>query len=191
MGHDKARSPLHHGGKRFLNPNFRARIYGGGRLIQNQHRGQAEHHSGNTKELFLSLGKASAVLPDHRIIPLGKSLDKTVGMGRFRGGDYFFLRGVRPAHHDIIPDRPGFQPCFLQYHPVIFTQAPSRHFPDICAVHTDFPFVHVIKPHQQIDHRRFSTARRTHNSHSLARLHRQVQIRNQLFIRHIGKVHMG
>ena len=78
VGHDKARSPLHHGGKRFLNPNFRARIYGGGRLIQNQHRGQAEHHSGNTKELFLSLGKASAVLHDNRIIPLGNSLDKTV-----------------------------------------------------------------------------------------------------------------
>lgn len=41
-------SPFHHGRKCFLNPDFRSRINGRRRFVQNQHRRQAKHDSRNT-----------------------------------------------------------------------------------------------------------------------------------------------
>ena len=55
VGDDEARAPLHHARKGLLNFQFRARVDGGGCLIKNQHRRQAEHHARNAEKLLLPL----------------------------------------------------------------------------------------------------------------------------------------
>ena len=64
VGHDKAGAALHHPGKGSLNAHLGAGVDGGGRLVQNQHGGQAEHHAGDAEQLLLALTDVAAVLGD-------------------------------------------------------------------------------------------------------------------------------
>ena len=52
VGNDKTRSALHQLVKRLLNLQFGTGIDAGGRLVEDQHRRQAEHDTGDTKKLF-------------------------------------------------------------------------------------------------------------------------------------------
>ena len=81
MGYDEAGAAFHHFGECVLDLDLGTGIDGGGCLIEDQHGRQAQHDSGDTQKLFLSLGQAAAVFGDHGVIPLGQSLDKAMGMG--------------------------------------------------------------------------------------------------------------
>ena len=65
VGNDKTRSALHQLVKRLLNLQFGTGIDAGGRLVEDQHRRQAEHDTGDTKKLFLHL--ADAVFAENRV----------------------------------------------------------------------------------------------------------------------------
>ena len=74
------------------------------------------------------------------------------------------------------------KPGLLQHHTVIVPAGSLRvsmlqriSFPDF-----DRAAVHIIKTHQQIDQRRLAAAGRSHDRHSLSRLHRQIKVLNQL-----------
>ena len=57
MGDNEGGTSFHHGVERLLDPDLCPGIDGGGRLIQKQHGRKAQHHSGDTQQLLLSLGK--------------------------------------------------------------------------------------------------------------------------------------
>ena len=74
VGNDETRSALHQLVKRLLNLQFGTGIDAGGRLVEDQHRRQAEHDTGDTKKLFLPL--ADAVFAENRVKSLRQTLDK-------------------------------------------------------------------------------------------------------------------
>ena len=74
----EAGSSVHHLRKGLLYTDLCSGINRTGSLIKYQHRRQAEHYSGDTKKLLLSLAQHTAVLSDDSIITIGQSLDKTV-----------------------------------------------------------------------------------------------------------------
>lgn len=112
--HNKGGPSLHHMGKGFLDTDLRAGIDGGCSLIQNQHGRQTQHDTGNTQKLFLSLGQASAVLPDVRIVALRQSLDKAMCMRSLRRRNHFFFRSVRFSEHQIFPYRSAYEGIALR-----------------------------------------------------------------------------
>ena len=189
MSYDKAGSPFHHPCKGILNLDLRSGVDGGGCLVQYEHGRKAQHHSGNTKQLFLALRQASSVLCNHRIIAIGKPLDEAVGMGLLGRLNDLLLRGFRLSHPYIVPDGSRPQPSLLKHHAVAGSQAPSGDIPDVRSVHLDGAAVHIIEPHQQIDHGGLAASGRPHDGHSLARPHLQIEVLYQLPIRHIGKMH--
>ena len=81
VGHDEARAALHHPGKGRLDAHFRAGIDGGSCLVQDQHRGQTEHHAGDAEQLLLALTDVAAVLSNNGIVTLGQAADEAVGVG--------------------------------------------------------------------------------------------------------------
>ena len=159
-------------------------------LIQNQHRRQTEHNARNTEQLFLPLGQTASVFCDHSIIALRQSFDKTVCMGGFCRCHDFLFCGIRFSHNDIVTNGARFQPGLLQHHAIGTAQTFSCHIPDIHAFYQNTALIHVIKTHQQIDNRGFSTAGGTNNSHPLSRFYRQVKILHQFCVRCIRKIHM-
>ena len=105
VGHDKAGAALHHPGKGSLDAHLGAGVDGGGRLVQNQHGGQAEHHAGDAEQLLLALTDVAAVLSNDGIVTLGQAADEAVGVGRFGGGNDLFLSGIGLAVGNVLPAR--------------------------------------------------------------------------------------
>ncbi len=65
VGHHKAGAALHELIEGLLDQHLRAGIDAGGRLVQNQHGRQGQHHTGDAQELLLSA--ADAVLIQHGV----------------------------------------------------------------------------------------------------------------------------
>ena len=85
--------PLHQLVKRLLNLQFGTGIDAGGRLVEDQHRRQAEHDTGDTKKLFLPL--ADAVFAENRVKPLRQTLDKLPAVCLFGRIDDLLFRRIR------------------------------------------------------------------------------------------------
>ena len=63
----------------------------------------------------------------------------------------------------------------------------AGHLADILPLHTDGSLVHVIEPHQQVNHRGFAAAGGAHNGNALSGLYIQIQMLDQPAVRHIGE----
>ena len=191
MGHDEAGAALHHPGEGVLNPQLGAGVDGGGGLVQNQHRRQAQHHAGDAQQLLLALGQHAAVLADDGVIAVGQSADEGVGVGGLRGGDHLLVGGVGLAHDDVLPDGAGLQPGVLQHHAVGGAQAVARHVADVAALDADAAGIHVVKAHQQVDDGGLAAAGGADDGDALARLHGQVEVADQLLLRVVGERHVA
>ena len=174
MCHDKACSSLHHSAKCFLNLYFSTCINGRRCLIKNQHRRQAKHNSRNTKQLFLSLRKRSAILSYICIISLWHSLNKAVCMSCLCCLNHFFLCCVWASHHQIFTYCTAFKPCLLKHHTIIFSQTLSCHIANIMTVNFNCTSICIIKTHKKIYQCSLSASSRTNNCYSLSWLYRQI-----------------
>ena len=61
------------------------RVHGGSRLVKHQHAGIAEHGTGDGDTLTLAAGKAYAALAQQRVVAVGLTDDKFVGVCHVRG----------------------------------------------------------------------------------------------------------
>ena len=190
VGYNKARSAFHQTCKGTLDLQLCSCINGRGCFIQDQHRRKCQHDTGNTQKLLLSLRKHTTVFSDHRIIPLWHTADKRISIGCLCRFYHFLISCLRLTHFDIIADRTGFQPCFLQYHTIGRTQALSCHITDICLIDADLTAVYIIKTHQQVDDRCLTTTCRPYDRNILSRLYLKVEILNQLLLRCVGEIYM-
>ena len=66
----------------------------------------------------------------------------------------------------------------------------ARHIANVRVINRNRTGVYIIKPHQKIDQRGLSAARRSNNRHALTLLYVQIEILDQLFVRHIRKRHV-
>jgi len=80
MGDDEARAALHQAVEGLLNFDLRARVDGGRRLVEDEHRRQAEHDARDAQQLLLPLGQAAAILGDRRVIALRQAPDEAMRM---------------------------------------------------------------------------------------------------------------
>lgn len=167
VGDNEAGAPLHHFSESLLDSDLCHGIDGGGSLIQNQHRGKVEHDAGNAQKLFLTLGEIASILADESIISLGHSLDEAMGMSGLGSLQDLFFTGIRISVGNVFSDGAGFQPGFLQNHPIIVAQAFPGYPLHILAIYGDSSFVHLIEAHEKINQGGFSAAGGAYNGDSL------------------------
>lgn len=156
--YDKARASLHHTGESVLNFQLGARVNGGRRLVEDQHRRQTEHNAGDAEELLLPLRKLVAVFGKQRVIALREPLDEAVGVRGLGSGDNLLVGRIGLAHNDVFADGALHKPCFLKHHSVILPQAGAGHLPNVAPVHGDAAAGRIVKAHQQVDERRLAAA---------------------------------
>ncbi len=167
VGDDEARAAAHQARKRLLDAHLRARVDGGGRLVEDQHRRQAEHHAGNAEQLLLSLRDVAAVFGDNRVVAVGQAADEAVRMGGLGRCKDLLVGGVRLAVGDVLAHGAGPQPCILQHHAVAAAQRGAGHVPDVGTGDFDGAAVDIIEPHEQVDERRLAAARRADDGDAL------------------------
>ena len=190
VGHNEAGAALHHLLEGLLDADLRAGVDGGGGLVQNQHGRQAQHYPGNAQQLLLPLGNGAAILPDDRVIALGKPLDKAVGVGGLGGLHHFLQGGLRLAIGNVLPNGSPLQPGVLKHHAIAAAQAVAGNPPDVRSLHLDGAFVHIVKPHQQVDDGGLAAAGGANQGHPLAGFHLQVEVLNQGLLFPVGEAHL-
>ena len=107
VGDDKDRAARHQTVHTLFDQFFRAGINGTGGFIQDQHRRIGHRGAGNGQELTLALGKASAVVRDPCVIPIGQMADKGIGVGKLCRGADFLVGGIQLTVADIIRNGSG------------------------------------------------------------------------------------
>ena len=174
MGDHKGSASFHQCVKGLLNLQFGAGVNGGGGFIQNQHRRQTEHHSGNAEKLFLPL--AQVIFVQDRIKTLRKAFYKFRAVCLLRRLQNFFFGGIGLSKADIVPDGAVFDPGVLQDHAVGTAQTVSGKLLDVLAVYRYTAVCHFIKAHKQVDESGFSASGGAHDGNAHTRLYLQIEM---------------
>ena len=188
MGNDETRSALHQLVKRLLNLQFGTGIDAGGRLVEDQHRRQAEHDTGDTKKLFLPL--ADAVFAENRVKPLRQTLDKLPAVCLFGRIDDLLFRRIRLSEADVVAHGSLFDPGILQHHTKAAAERMAGQFVDRLSVDADLSGIDIIEAHQQVDKRRLSASGRADNGNTHARLYVKIKVLDQFFLFVITKCYI-
>ena len=101
-----------------------------------------------------------------------------------------FSGGLRPSHSDIFRYTSTLQPCFLQYHSIIFSKTLSGHIFVFLTRNHNLAFIYIIKAHQQVDQCGLAAACRSYDGDSLARFYIQSKVLNEFFLWIIGKTYI-
>ena len=114
VGDDDARAPREEPVERRLYPGLGGEVHTAGGLVEDEELGVGQEGVGEGDELALPYREATAPLAHVRLVALGEAADEVVGPDGLRGGDDFFLGGVRAAVADVVADRAGEEEGVLQ-----------------------------------------------------------------------------
>src|SRR5699024_4112756 len=170
VGNDEHGPSFHDRIHSFLDQALRPRIYGGSRLIQNEHWRMSDGRPRNGNELSLSLGKIASVTVEHSLISVGKPPDEGIRIRQLRGFDYFLIRGVQSAVADIVRNGACKQMGILYDHGEGSAQVSLTDVADVYAVIEDPAALDLIEAVDQIDDRRLPRASRPDKGDLLSRL---------------------
>ena len=170
VGNHEARPPVHQLQHRVLDAALGLRVHVGGGLVQDQHGGVDQHCTGDGQQLFLTLRDAVAAAGDDGVVALGQRLNHIVDVGGLCGADHVLAGHAVAAVGDVLEHRAVKEPGVLQNHGELPPQLVALQLADVHAVQQDRALRHVVKAHEQVDHRRLAAAGFAHDGHHLARL---------------------
>ena len=156
-----------------LHRAFRFRVQRRGGFIQQQHFGIAQNGPRNRNALLLAPRQHDAAFPQIAGIALRQGGDKIMRCGRARGVFNLGWRRIGPAKADILHGRGRKDHRVLRHHCHGTAKIGARHVAQINAVQQDSTLLWIIKPHQQLQYRRFTRPRRPNQRHRLACRHGQ------------------
>ena len=171
----------HQPGELLLHGGFHLRVQGGGGLVEDQDRGVLQQHAGEGDTLALAAGQLDAALADPggiaaMTVPVAKIGHEAVSMGHVGGDDHLVFAGLGPAVADVLQNRAVQQRGILGHHADLGAQALLRHPSDVLAVDQDAPGLQIVEAQQQVDQGRLARAGAAHETHLLARWHRQRKV---------------
>ena len=85
----------------------------GGRFVEQDDRRILEERARDRDALALAAGKLHAALAARAVVGALEAEDELVRMRGLGGGDDFLVAGARPAHGDVLADRPLEQESLL------------------------------------------------------------------------------
>ena len=128
----------------------------GRRLVEEQHRGVADHRPGDRQPLPLAARQQPAALPDPRVVPVGEIVDEPCASAARAAGTISSLRGVGPSPADVVGDRAVEDQRLLQHGGDVAAQVGEATSRRSCAVESDAPPVGVVEAQQQLGERRLA-----------------------------------
>ena len=165
-------------------------IQGGGGLVKDQEGRILQKDPGNGDPLLLSSGELEAPVAHHGIQARGLGLYEIIDVGLAAGLDEVFLRGVRPGVEEVVPDGPVEQVGLLADDPDMAAQEGQVQLPDVMAAEGDRPSCRIIEPGDQVDQGGLAGARGPDHGDAVPAPELKGDIRQDLPLPVIGKVHM-
>ena len=190
VGDDKAGAALHQAVHCGLDALLGAGVHAGGGLIQYQDAVVRQNRARNRQQLLLPLTDIGGVLVQLHLIAAGQRADKVVGVRGLGSGNDLLIGSVQPTVADILHDGALEEPCILQNHAEALAQGAAVKVPDIVAVEGDGTGVHIVEPHQQLDHRGLAGTGGADNGNLLPGLDIAAEVVDDRFVRCVAEPHM-
>ena len=187
---NKTRTAFHqavHGG---LDALLGAGIDAGCCFVQNQNAIVGQNRTGDGQQLLLALADVGRVLVQLHLVAAGQRADKVVSVRGLGGGNDLLVGGIQAAIADVLHDRALEQPGILQYHAEAFSRGAAVKIAHIAAIQRNGTGVHIVKAHQQLDHRGFACAGGADDGHFLAGLDLAAEIVDNGLFRCVAKSHV-
>ena len=156
VGNDKAGAAIHQAVHAPLDQRLGAGINGGGRLVQDQHRGIGNRGAGNGQQLALPLRQVCTVVGQHGVVAIGQTLDKAIGIGQLCGGNALLIGGIQAAVADVLHDRAGEQVGILQNDAQRAAQVVLFDLADVDAIIPDLAVCDIVEAVDQVGDGRFA-----------------------------------
>jgi hypothetical protein len=122
----------------------------GRRLVQQQHRGVADHRPGDREPLPLPARQHPAALPDPGVVAVGQRADEVVRVGRDRGRDDVALARLGPPPEDVVAHGAVEDQRLLQHRGEVAAQVGQRELTQVDPVEDDPAAVGVVEAQQQL-----------------------------------------
>ena len=187
---DEARAALHQAVHSRLDALLGAGVNARCRLIEDQDAVVRQNRAGNRQKLLLALADVGGVLVQLHLVAAGQRADKVVGVCSLRGGNDLLVRGIQTAIADVLHDRALEQPGILQHHAEALAQVAAVKVPDVVAVQQDFAGIHIIEPHEQLDHCGLARAGGADDGDLLAGLDIAAEIVDDGLFRRVAELYM-
>ena len=152
VGDDEAGAALHQTVHCGLDLLLGTGIDTAGRLVEDQDAVVRQNGTGDRQQLLLALTDVGSVLVQLHLVTAGQGADEVVGVGRFCRRDDFLIGGVQSAVPDVLHDGTLEQPGVLQHHAEALAQCAAVEVADVVAAQGDGTRIHIVEPHQQLDH---------------------------------------
>ena len=187
MGDDEAGAAAHQVVHCGLDALFGAGVHAAGSFIQNQDAVVGQDGAGNGQQLLLALADVGGVLVQLHLIAAGQGADEVVCVGGFGCGDDFFVGGIEAAVPDVLHDGTLEQPGVLQHHAEALAQSAAVKVAHIVAVQGDGAGIHIVEPHQQLDHGGLARAGGAYDGDLLAGVNGAAEIVDDGLFGHIAE----
>ena len=139
---------------------FRVQVAGG--FVEDQDLGRREDRPGDGQPLLLAAGELDAALADERLVLFGKFDDELVRIGAAGGVFDLGVRGVVPAVGDVVPHRAVEEEHVLLHDGQQVAIGAQPKVPNVGAVEQNAAPGRIVKPRDQVGHRRLAGAAPAH-----------------------------
>ena len=191
MCHQEGRTVFHHVAGRFLNFFLGGRIQRARGLIEYDDLRLTNQCPGDGNSLTLTAGKLIPVFSQLRIDAIRKLFDHILQSDILYDLHHFLFRHMFQTVSDIVQNRSGKQDCILRHDCDLMTVFIDIQIDHIDAVDQDLSADRRDKADQQVQNRRFSGTRFSHQRNALPRLYIQSEIAQRIFIAaRIFKIHI-
>ncbi len=176
MRYDENRTPLHQSIHPLLHDRLSTGIDRTSRLVKDHQRRIRNRRTCDGNQLPLPLRQATTVTLKHRLIPVGKHPDETIGIGELRRLDTLPVGRIELPVTDIVHHRPGEQIHVLQHDPHAPAQIGLTNLVDVDTVVADLAVGDIVETIDQVGDRSLARTGRPDERHLLPRLRIQGNV---------------
>src|SRR3984957_14691142 len=191
VGDDDRGASLAEFGERLLHVAFGFGIERGGRLIEQDDWRILDQRARYRNALALPAGQLQSVLADRGVVAAWEARDEIVRVRRLGGGDDLRLAGAEFSQRDVVADGAAEQMRDLADIGDGVAQRAARYAGNVLAVDHDAAGADVVKPQQQIQHRRFAATRWADQGGNLAALGDKTHAAQHRRVGAVGELHIG
>jgi len=176
MGDDQGGVVARHQGQGLQDGLLRARVEGGGGLVEHQDARPLQHGAGDGHALLLAAGQLQAALAHQGVVAMRQRLDEVVDLRQACRREDVLAAGVGPAVGDVVVQRVVEQHGVLRHDADGLAQAVLGHVAHVLAVDQYAAAADVVETEQQTRQGGFAAAAGADHGHLAPGGDREVHI---------------
>ena len=190
VGNDERRAPTHDAVHTPLHKLFGMCVDARGGLVEDEYARVGHSGTSDGQQLAFTCREVAAVTAEHGVVALCQSAYEVVGPHQSGSLATLFVSGVESSVTYVVEHTGREQVCLLQHNT---HRTPQRLQSDVVHVNSvveqvALALLHIVKSVDEVDNRRFTGTRSSHEGNLLAGQSIDIDVEEHLLFRHIAEV---